>query len=190
MENEKKFVTVTNRHSGTVGYIIPETGTRRVFARGESKKISYEELERLSWIEGGEYILQNYLMINDNETLDSLNMGNQEPEYFYTEADVKKLLLEGTLDQLEDALNFAPEGVLKLIQDIAVAIELPDTRKRKMISEKLGFSIDNAISVNAIMAEEIEEDAGAGKVERKAKPITETAPGTTARKTTGFKSMT
>ena len=59
-----------------------------------------------------------------------------------------------------------------------------------MISEKLGFSIDNAISVNAIMAEEIEEDAGAGKVERKAKPITETAPNTTARKTTGFKSMT
>ena len=74
-------------------------------------------------------------MIDDNETLDSLNMGNQEPEYFYTEADVKKLLLEGTLDQLEDALNFAPEGVLKLIQDIAVAIEVPDTRKRKMISE-------------------------------------------------------
>ena len=40
------------------------------------------------------------------------------------------------------------------------------------------------------MAEEVEEDAGAGKVERKAKPITETAPSTTARKTTGFKSMT
>ena len=190
MINEKAIYSVKNRSASTVIYSIPEMNNlRREFRPGEIKSVTGSELIQLSYRPGGRRIIENYLLINNEEVLDGLNM-EVEPEYKLDEAGVVKLLKDGSEDQLIDCLNFAPEGVLKLIQDIAVAIELPDTRKRKMISEKLGFSIDNAISVNAIMAEEVEEDAGAGKVERKAKPITETAPSTTARKTTGFKSMT
>ena len=47
-------------------------------------------------------------------------MENVEPEYFYTEKEVKELLTNGSLEQLEDTLNFAPEGVIELIKTMPV----------------------------------------------------------------------
>ena len=38
-------VNVTNRDSGIVGYVIPDTGVNRTFAQGETKKIPVEELK-------------------------------------------------------------------------------------------------------------------------------------------------
>ena len=54
---------------------------------------------------------------------------------------------------------------------MAVKTELPDTRKRKMISEKTGFNIDNAIRVNEVMAEDQIKDEHSEQIERKASPI-------------------
>ena len=130
MENE--MVIVTNRNNGYTGYQIPDTGVSRNFAPGESKRISKEELMQLSYIEGGEYLLKNYLIVNNDKTLEELNISVQ-PEYYYTEEEIKELLTTGSLDQLEDTLNFAPDGVIEIIKDMAVKTELPDTRKRKMI---------------------------------------------------------
>lgn len=168
MENE--MVIVTNRNNGYTGYQIPDTGVSRNFAPGESKRISKEELMQLSYIEGGEYLLKNYLIVNNDKTLEELNISVQ-PEYYYTEEEIKELLTAGSLDQLEDTLNFAPDGVIEIIKDMAVKIELPDTRKRKMISEKTGFNIDNAIRVNEVMAEDQIKDEHSESIERKASPI-------------------
>ena len=168
MENE--MVIVTNRNNGYTGYQIPDTGVSRNFAPGESKRISKEELIQLSYIEGGEYLLKNYLIVNNDKTLEELNISVQ-PEYYYTEEEIKELLTTGSLDQLEDTLNFAPDGVIEIIKDMAVKTELPDTRKRKMISEKTGFNIDNAIRVNEVMAEDQIKDEHSEPVERKASPI-------------------
>ena len=168
MENE--MVIVTNRNNGYTGYQIPDTGVSRNFAPGESKRISKEELMQLSYIEGGEYLLKNYLIVNNDKTLEELNISVQ-PEYYYTEEEIKELLTTGSLDQLEDTLNFAPEGVIEIIKDMAVKTELPDTRKRKMISEKTGFNIDNAIRVNEVMAEDQIKDEHSEPIERKASPI-------------------
>lgn len=168
MENE--MVIVTNRNNGYTGYQIPDTGVRRNFAPGESKRISKEELMQLSYIEGGEYLLKNYLIVNNDKTLEELNISVQ-PEYYYTEEEIKELLTTGSLDQLEDTLNFAPDGVIEIIKDMAVKTELPDTRKRKMISEKTGFNIDNAIRVNEVMAEDQIKDEHNEPIERKASPI-------------------
>jgi hypothetical protein len=44
---------VKNRSFSRVGYTIPEDGIRREFAPGESKKIRYSELEKLSFQSGG-----------------------------------------------------------------------------------------------------------------------------------------
>ena len=95
-------------------------------------------------------------MINDKDALSALNI-TTEPEYFYTEAEVKELLTKGTLDQLKDCLDFAPEGVIELIKKIAVEIELPDTLKRAAITKRTGFNIDNAIMVNKVMEVPTEE---------------------------------
>lgn len=150
---EDKFVEVTNRAPGSVGYTLEDRNLHRTFEYGETKKISLEELQQLSYIPGGEYILKNSLIVNDKSALEALNL-EVEPEYFYTEAEITKILTTGTLDELEDTLNFAPAGVIELIKKIAVKEEIPDTRKRKMISEKTGFNIDSAITVNHIMDEE------------------------------------
>jgi hypothetical protein len=168
---ENAFVNVTNRDSGQVGYTLPDKNLHRTFAVGETKKISLEELQQLSYVSGGEYILKNCLIVNNTDALSALNL-EVEPEYFYTETEVRKILTEGSLDQLEDCLNFAPDGVLDLIKKIAVEEELPDTRKRKLISEKTGFNIDNAINVNHIVdADSGSEDVEEAVPKRKAAPL-------------------
>lgn len=178
--DDKTIVNVTNRDAGQVVYSLPDRGIKRTFNAGESKKIELEELRQLSYATGGEFLLKNCLVVNNTDALSALNI-EVEPEYFYTEAEVKTLLTTGTLDELEDCLNFAPEGVIDLVKKIAVDEEIPDTRKRKLITEKTGFSIDNAINVNHIMSEETEEVAETPTKTRKATPL-KTVASTSARK--------
>ena len=55
MLDEKTIITVTNRNNGSTGYNIPEmNGLKRRFAPGESKKITMDELRKLSYQTGGE----------------------------------------------------------------------------------------------------------------------------------------
>ena len=168
--DDKTIISVTNRDDGSVGYTIPDRGIHRNFAAGETKKIELEELQQLSYLPGGEFLLKNCFIVDNKEAIDALNM-QVEPEYFYTEAEVRQILTTGTLDELEDTLNFAPEGVIDLIKRIAVEEEIPDTRKRKMISEKTGFNVDNAINVNHIMDTEEEKPAEVETKTRKAAPV-------------------
>lgn len=177
MDN-KTIVEIRNRDSGYVGYTIPDLGIWRNFSPGEIKKVPLEELKSLQYAPGGEYTLKHLLMINDKDALSVLNI-ETEPEYFYTEIEVKELLVKGTLDQLKDCLDFAPEGVIELIKKIAVEIELPNTLKRAAITEKTGFNIDNAIMVNKVMDLPAEE-----KVEEKVRRTTpiSTTEGTKTRR--------
>ena len=167
---EMSYVTVTNRNNGTTGYTL-QNGVRRQFQIGQSRKVDLEELRELAAIPGGEYILQNYLIINDKTALDYLNIA-PEPEYFYTEREIKELLLNGTLDQFEDCLNFAPQGVIDLVKSMAIDLKLPDVRKRELIFEKTGFNVTNALNVNAVLDAESEKPVDKPKVGRKAQPIT------------------
>lgn len=171
------YVNVTNRNNGYTNYVLPN-GVRRQFTIGQTRKIDINELKELRDCEGGEYLLKNYLIVNDQSALDFLDI-NPEPEYFYTEAEIKRLLSnECSLEQLEDTLNLAPQGVIDLVKDIAIKIELPDTRKRKLIFEKTGFSIDNAIKVNEILNTPVEDKTEIEKPQRKAAAITtETSSG-------------
>ena len=164
-----KKVKVTNRNNGFTGYHL-QNGTDRIFSRGQSMMISLEELDLLQNTPGGDYIIKNLLIIEDKDVLDELNVVT-EPEYFYTEAEVNELLNNGSLDQLEDCLNFAPEGVIELIKTLAVKNQLPDTKKRDLITKKTGFNIDNAINVNKIMNVDSEKKEDAAAPTRKAEPI-------------------
>ena len=178
----EKLVKITNRNAGWTGYTIPDTKVTRNFAPKETKSVPLDELKQLQYVAGGDYLLKHCFVINDRDARSALNMEDQEPEYFYTETEIKTLLETGTLDQLEDCLNFAPEGVIDIIKQMAVKTELPDTRKRKMISEKTGFNIDNAIMVNTIMNENSEPIVEESGKTRKAAPITAAGPTTPVRK--------
>ena len=166
-----KTVNVKNRSNSTAGYTLPDSGVRRTWVPGEVKKsLTVAELEQATYIPGGLAILQDYLLINDQEVCEYLGLST-EPEYFYSEENIKTLLGSGTLDQLLDCLDFAPEGVLDLIKKMSVELKLNDISKREAIKEKLKFDITAAIS-NVEYANTPDENEGTAKT-RRAKPVGE-----------------
>ena len=173
MISGNKLISVQNRNFGGTSYIIPDLNNlHRDFQPNEIKQITFDELFKLSQTPGGEYIIQNYLIIHDEAAVNAILNGEVEPEYFYTEKDIEDLLLNKDPDYLEDCLNFAPQGVIDLVKSMAVKLEVPDTRKRKLILEKTGFSVDNALHVNEVLNEE-EEKKPEVKAERKVKRTAE-----------------
>ncbi len=114
-------IKVLNRDNGAVIYSIPEmNGLRRVFQAGETKEVTFEELQKLSYIPGGSELLKENLVIIDQPKAIEELIGKVEPEYNYTRQDIIKLMKEGSLDEFLDCLDFAPEGVTELIKTLAV----------------------------------------------------------------------
>jgi division protein CdvB (Snf7/Vps24/ESCRT-III family) len=129
--NKDTLIKVLNRDNGATIYSIPEmNGLRRVFQAGETKEITFEELQKLSYIPGGMALLRENLVILDNDEAVNLILNHVEPEYSYTKDDIINLLKNGTLDELLDCLDFAPEGVKELIKAAAVELPLNDVAKR------------------------------------------------------------
>ena len=178
MLTKETVVKITNRQNSYVGYRIPELNNLyRRFAPGETKEVTMDELRKLNYLPGGMVMLQNCFILDNQEAIAEL-VGATEPEYFYTEKDVEMLLLNGSLDQLEDALDFAPVGVIQLIKDKAVELKLNDMSKRKAIQQKTGFNVTNAIYFKEAANEE--EEVAETKT-RRAAPIT-AAPAAPARR--------
>ena len=157
MKNGNDLVRVQNRDNGSVGYTIPDLNNlHRTYQPNETKNITMDELRKLSYIPGGMEILRNYLVILDEEAREEI-LSDVEPEYYLTKDGVKKLLLEGSLDALLDCLDFAPSGVVDLVKDVAVEIELNDVKKRDAILNKTGFNVTNAININKETTDEVEK---------------------------------
>lgn len=145
MLDRNKKVSVKNRGTGTATYIVPDLGVRRSFTPGETKRdIMVEELEKLTFVPGGLKLMQKYLIISDKEVAEDLGL-NVEPEYFYDEEQVRYLLSQGSIEQLLDCLDFAPEGVHHLIKKLAVETKLNDYQKREAIKKALRFDVTKAI---------------------------------------------
>lgn len=178
MIDEKKVVKVTNRDNGHVGYKIPDMNNLvRDFSANETKNITVEELKKLAYISGGPTLIRDYLIIDDAEVVKEV-LGEVEPEYYYTEDDVKNLLLTGSLDALKDCLEFAPKGTIDLVKKLAIEMPLNDIAKRKAILEMTGFNVDAAIMVNE---ETKEESNDTQKVRRISEPVKEEVKSTGRR---------
>ena len=166
-------ITVTNRDNGTVGYTIPDLNNlHRNYQAKEKKSITMEELRKLSYIPGGLYLLRNCLVLDNKEAIQEL-LGDVEPEYFYSEAEIKQLLKIGSLAQLEDCLDFAPAGVIELVKDLSIKVPLSDYQKRQALKDKIGFDVDAALR-------HIEEE----KAEMKAASENDIEPATPKRRVT------
>ena len=173
----KKMVSVTNRSAGRVVYLIPEHNIRRVLSQGETRQVPYEELVWLTFVPGGRRLMEDMLYIRDPEAVKELEVPT-EPEYFLDEAGVVDLLQNKSLDELLDALDFAPKGVIQLIKDKAVSLPLYDMQKREAIFKATGFNVTSAI-------ENIKPDEDEAKVEaptatRRVQVETPAAPARTA----------
>lgn len=182
MINEKAIYSVKNRSASTVIYSIPEMNNlRREFRPGEIKSVTGSELIQLSYRPGGRRIIENYLLINNEEVLDGLNM-EVEPEYKLDEAGVVKLLKDGSEDQLIDCLNFAPEGVKDLVKAVALAMPLNDLNKCKIIKDMLGYDVLFVRSTNEQIAKE--SGAEAAPAPAKKRRVTSTSSATKQTTTT------
>ena len=171
MVDKNLLVRVTNRDNGIVGYTLPELNVKRTFQPAEVKEISVDELRQLSYQAGGKYIIENCLVIDNQDVVNEL-LGEVEPEYFYSKDDVKNILLNGTLAQFQDCLDFAPAGVIDLIKTTAVELEINDINKREAILKKTGFNVTNAIDLKKQAAATTEEPADEQPKARRAAPMT------------------
>lgn len=168
MIDKNKVIKLTNRDTGFVGYTIEDLGIHRRFTPGETKEITFEELEKLSWASGGKEMLRDYLIIEDQEAAEEI-LGHVEPEYFYTKETVDKLLKEGSMEQLQDTLEFAPKGVIDLVKQEAVDLKIDSTAKRKEIQKATNFNVQNAIDLGVNDAPDAE--VGAATSVRRAQPV-------------------
>lgn len=173
MLDKETMIEVTNRFSGSIGYKIQDLGIVRHYEPGEKKKVTFEELLKLSYSTGGMNLIKRRMIIDNKDAVAEL-LGEVEPEYYYTDKEVKQLLLSGSLAQLEDCLDFAEDGVIDLVKKYAVELQLNDVAKRKVILNKTGFNVTNAIAVNE--ADHADDEEAPVVSKRRAAPINEEKP--------------
>ena len=159
MVEDSLVVELTNRDNGPVGYAIEDLRIHRTFEPNETKKVTAEEIRKLSYTPAGRRGLKEHFIIHNKELIEEI-LHEVEPEYFYTEADVKKLVLEGSIDEFLDALDFAPESVIDMIKDFCVKLEVNDVKKREAVKAKTGLDVTKAIQwEKETVAEDTQEEA-------------------------------
>ena len=191
MIKDDTLINVRNRNNGTTGYTLADGAKEtRLWAENEIKKITFAELKRVSYLPGGAELLRDYLVIEDPAAIEALNVGidiQEQPEYLYTENEIRNLLFNGSLDELKDFLDFSPDGGIEIAKQIAVNEELPDMRKRKIISEATGFNINTAIEINDMMKDNDVAEEAAPKKQRRVAKETEATSEKPTRRTTSYK---
>lgn len=141
MTDLTRKVPVRSRARGKVVYIIDALRVRRVWEKpGDVINISIDELVELRTVKGGQTLLDKYLVVEDDEAITMLYDYELPPEYKYGEAEIDYLLHAGTNEQLFDALDYAPEGVLQMIRAMAIKNKPDTTAKVEAINKK--FNID------------------------------------------------
>lgn len=141
------MVPVRNMVDHKVVYVIPELNRRVVFEPFQKKEIQAGELRALNYSTGGEVLLHNYLCVLSNDLRNEFNIPKDQVEYDWTLNDIHKVLedLSTPIEALEDALDFAPDGIRELIVDSAVKWKIPDSNRRKIVSRMTGVNVDKMI---------------------------------------------
>lgn len=170
--DKNRMYTVKNRSVGMVVYNIREDNIRREFSPGETKKISFAELEKLSFQPGGRNLMQNYLQIKEADATENLGI-KRELEYDMSEQDVIKLIQVGSLDEFLDCLDFAPTGIIDLIKHLAIQLPMTDINKCNALKDKTGYDVLAALKhLEQEKLDETSADAApaASTGERRVKP--------------------
>lgn len=137
---------VFNRSDSNITYSLPELQTRRVFALGESKELEPKEMEALWQMDGGMTIIKDYLCVDDRDWVEK-HWPDAPVEYFWTTEDVKKCLLNDSLELFQETLEYAPAGVIDLIKMLAWQLPISDLNKIEAIRQATGFDTLAAIEV-------------------------------------------
>lgn len=166
-----KEYEVISKYNGYLSVKEYNTNINRIFPKlGFKMLLSEESIRNIAYNPGGRYILENRLIINDQELVKKLEL-NLELEDSYTPNDIKDLLINGSVDQLEDALNFGNKGTKELIKDIAIDIEINDLEKRRVIQNYTKVNINQAIENKGEETDTASVQTSTTTKQRKAKPF-------------------
>lgn len=181
--SDNTLISVETLVGHSVSYIL-SNGIRRKFMPNVSYKIKAEELRMLFAEPGGEALLRNYLRVNNPKLQREFGVSEDQIEYNWTVQDVDDILLNKPEEYLLDALDFAPKGIIDLIQQRALELELPDMNKCRAISEKTGVNIIKGIENRHKYDAANTSDNVAEKTTRRVKKETATTKTTTKRRVT------
>ena len=152
-------VIVRNLTDNPVVYVIEEDHIRREFGPYEEKRVSVDELKKLYYKQGGAVLIRDFLQIRDRDLAIELGVDPEsfDHEYSWDQSKVDTVLTNGSLDLLHDALDFAPEGIVDMIVQRAVALRIPDNNKRELIKECTGKDVSRMIANQIAVAQATEE---------------------------------
>jgi hypothetical protein len=105
--------------TGIVTYTLADPQVTRTWRPNELKILTFHELYQLMNHPGGAVLLKERLQIRDNKVRQALQL-SLDPEYLYTEEDAKNLAINGTQEQILDALEFGPLGLASMIKHHAI----------------------------------------------------------------------
>lgn len=141
-------VPVRSRTEGSVAYKLDSLRVARSWPKtGAVLQISIDELKELMVYPGGEYILRNLVIIEDEAARIEILGAEVQPEYNYTEDEIKYLLYEAEDNALLDCLDYAPIGVLELIKEFSLEKMPNTTAKIKAINQKLNINLNKIIEM-------------------------------------------
>lgn len=144
-------VKVWSIGAGQVVYQLSDPPVSRTWGPGELKIISFHELYQLKNAPGGYNLLYHRLQIRDNKIREALELP-LDPEYFYTEEDAKNLILNGSNDQILDALEFGPTGLASMIKHNAV-LYVNSIEKMNFFNKIFSMNIQEIRDINAAEGE-------------------------------------
>lgn len=174
----KNNVMVQNLTNMPITYIDNDGGVeRRIIFRGqELVSVPRDMIERMRYDIGGSNLVKEYLSVKDEDIRAEIGIPEDQIEYDYTKDDVISLLRDAKYDEIADALDFGPLGVVEMIVEEAVALPLTNRNIMKLIEEKTHKNIENMIrNVEALkQGQDVEPKQ---KSARRVQPKTETTSG-------------
>lgn len=176
VENDE-LIEVRNLTDSPVVYKSYD-GHRREFKGGQSFMIPAIELRQLGYDRGGLELLRNYLHVDNLELAMEFGVtqDSYENEYSWKISDIDRVLKTGSMDELQDALDFAPLGIIDTILSRAIEIKLNDVEKRQAISQATHANIDAMIENIKYAATPEKEEAPKTRTRRVNKSAQSAAP--------------
>lgn len=174
--SDDTLVTIENMVGHDVSYTISSLGIRRKIMPKVPFEVKAKELRALFGEPGGEVLIRNYIRVKNINLQREFGISEDQIEYNWTVEDVDDVLLNKPQEYLLDALDFAPEGIVDLIQQRAIELELPNMDKRKAIMSKTGVNITKSIENRHAYDTENASNNVAQKRSRRVKSTAEDTP--------------
>lgn len=179
MIKDDALIEVQNLTSSVVSYMVPETNHVRHFEGQQTRRdITAGELRKIYATKGGRALINDYLAVKNKALSEEFNIATDafEHEYSWTQKEVDTVLRSGSLEALQDALEFGPQGIKELIVDRALELKIPDNNKLAAIKEFTGRDVANMIKLDTELNDSKSKEDTSQGTRRVTSEVSETEP--------------